>query len=342
MKPEKFHVWTVWHPRPAKVPASKTFKAHYDILQQYKEVFWGVITRRAYQSRHPFEHGIKCINEQLKNDIETFLFIKPRDDQDDPIRGLIKEVKTSLSGWEKLETVPQYYREILKKDSKYGIQYWFLLSAIEIIDPKTLLRLTKFEEFDPTHGALGYPYPCLCKFTTIKKRSDGVVLSWKDIIIILIDAETVEIQIKGEPDKKKRYTFDDLDFDDKRNKSENLPIKAWKVLAVAASSQGYIDFKSNGKSLCSKFPNFKKLIDITEDRLRRGLRLAIGSDYVIEGKAFKHQKKTCSYNAQFTVMLSPYISRNREVDKGQDISDEIRKDVDEYQEMVSVKSRYES
>ena len=344
MKPGEFHVWTVWHPQPANTPAANTFQVHYKILKKYDEVFWGVITKkRAYPDNHPFADGVEKISAQLDDGVATFLFIKPRDDEDKPIRGEIKAVKIDIPEWWNIKTVPSYYREIVSNHGDYKISYWFLLSNIELIDPQIMLQLKKLEHFDsPKHGSSGYPYPCICKIINSGEETARTVLFWEDIIIIFVSTEVVSIEIKGVPLNKRHYSFEELNFNDNRRMHSNKRVRAWDVLLFTAANQGSISFNTAEKHWGAKPDNCKKMINEAGKRLRSGLLLILPNNYDIVGPAFKYQREEAYYKSLFTIKLGPTFYKKAYIDDDQDSCDDIRQVIKDEQKRTGIpqKSHY--
>ena len=337
MKDKIFHVWTVWHPQPASYPVPKTYLLHKNILDKYKEVFWGIITDRMYQNGHPFDKEMEIIDRQLSNGTKTLLFIKPRDDEEKPICGEIKQVMIDLPGWHSMKTVPDYYNTIYRDNDNYEIPYWFLLSNIKQIDPQIMHQLRKKQIFDTReHGSSGYPYPCICRIADVEEETSFKVLSWKDITITFVNPQTVAIDIKGSPLTKTHYTYEDLKFNDRRIKHRDKMVKAWGVLLFAAANQGILDYKK----LHLHFDNFKKMIDNTENRLRDGILHILGNKYKIEGHAFKYQRGSLCYKALFRIEAHSIFFKNDNLNDNQNSSDDIQQIFDKEQERTSLAKRF--
>lgn len=167
MAREVFHIYTVWNPIPANVTAEKTFKEHWDIIQEHGHVYWGVITRRKYKDRHPFEDHKDKIQDQLKNKIKTNIYISPRDEKTKLFRGIVTGISQELPNWKDLVEVPQYYKRIEYTDHR--TIYWFRLIALKYITHDEFDSVEPLYTFDSKkHGSSGYPYPSAFKLSEDK------------------------------------------------------------------------------------------------------------------------------------------------------------------------------
>ena len=179
MEKNSIHVWTVWHPEPTEKTVNQTFAVHKDILDRHREVFWGVISKRKYEGGHPFEEVFRKFQKRIKDGQEVFLFIKSRDEMRKSMVGTVKEIMTDFPSWQDSEKVPDYYKIILKDNSKYEINYWFLLSHLKEIESLKSIQISHLNKFNSKlHGSSGYPYPdeCKVKFDSKKQpRKKGTV-----------------------------------------------------------------------------------------------------------------------------------------------------------------------
>jgi len=319
MTEEPSHIWTVWNPEPAEEPVKKTFDEHWNIRFKYGEVYWGVITNKVYDDRHPFEDERKLIEDQFENKIDTFLFIQPRDDQSMYIRGTIKEILIDFPGWRECIKVPSYYGEIVRKDSSYKIPYWFLLTSIEEITKFEMGHIRKLCSFDKKkHGALGYPYPCLCNFSKRKTDQtllDAKVIEWKNVSLRFANTEMVSITIKDTSIDGINFSFEKMGFE-KQKSSEYKPVIPWFILLAFAKGNGSLDLdsiiqlsKRSGfyqLENITYFDYLKKQISDTKKRLLGFFNNGLEERYTFNenDEPFKCKRKRGIYKTLFEVGVS--------------------------------------
>jgi len=163
------HIWTVWHPG----VEPKTCLEHAQVFVVHEEVYWGIIHDRDYPTRYRHvlnDEELKQLRLQIKKGIPTYLFIEPRAPFTEHLWGEIDEVKkgSEFKGWQKDESVPRYYKELVKKRRDVSIDYWFSLKSFRKLraDISKKTHLERHDQYDTReYGKAGHPYPLVCTFT---------------------------------------------------------------------------------------------------------------------------------------------------------------------------------
>ena len=153
------HAQTIWNPE----TAPDTFEQHNRICSLKGSVYWGVIFPDGYPYGQIEKDCISAINNQLKNKIQTYIFMECLNTKGEKFCGEILEIETFAFSWECNFLVPNYYK---KTCSTSQTIIWFRIKNFTSITSDILdyVRPCITNDLETYRPFAGWPLICPCNF----------------------------------------------------------------------------------------------------------------------------------------------------------------------------------